>query len=93
MSNNKASNPNPSGLSRVVERDQIADFENNKRPLSSDSEEETNKQRRVEDRIPEVQGPIPLYLTVRHKEEGQTLAKTSPFLINKAFAGAGGQFI
>lgn len=48
----------------------------------SDSEEENNKLRRVDKRTKE-SGPVPLYLTVKHKEEGQTQSKTSPSLLTK----------
>lgn len=41
--NNNVQNTNPSGSNRVVNSDQNADYENNKCPHSSDSEEKNNK--------------------------------------------------
>jgi hypothetical protein len=38
----------PTSNPRLVNRNQETDLESNKRPLSSDSEEETYKQRKVE---------------------------------------------
>lgn len=76
---------------RVVTRDQQVESESGKRHLSSDSEEENHKQRKTNDVEEEETGHVPLYLTVKHEKEGQTLAKISPFVINKAIVGAGGQ--
>lgn len=66
MASLKDLNPNPSGSNRVIIRDKKIDLENNRRPFSSDSEEENKEQRRV-DKVQEEIGPIPLFLTVNHR--------------------------
>lgn len=62
----------------------------NKQPHSSDSKEESNKQVKV-NKIQDDIVPVPIFLTVKHKEEDQTLLKTSPFLLKIDFLGVGGQ--
>lgn len=72
-----------------VIRDQ-SDPEKKRLRESSDSENDAEtKQRKVDDTVNIL--PPPTFLTVRHKEENKSLAKVSPFVINKALSGAGGQ--
>ncbi|KAG8280748.1 hypothetical protein J6590_108267 [Homalodisca vitripennis] len=83
-------NPSQEQKNRVVERDSSMDLEK-KRALSSESEEETNKQRKTADKKINIQNlPTPLFLVFKHKDESQNLAKVSPFLVNKALVGVGG---
>ena len=81
--------PTFSGDQCVVIRDPI-DLDNQKRALSSDSEGNPEPELKKHSGARLSNGPVPLFLSARHGEEGKNLQHVSPFLINKAFVGAGG---
>ncbi|XP_046685728.1 uncharacterized protein LOC124371444 [Homalodisca vitripennis] len=89
------SNP-PAGQTRVVERD-LYDPDR-KRGHASDSDEtstevETKQRKTEEPHSEELDNaiPTPLFLIISHKEEGKSLSKISPFIINKALVNTAGQ--
>ncbi|XP_046684447.1 uncharacterized protein LOC124370199 [Homalodisca vitripennis] len=78
----------PTPRHSVVNRDCESNL---KRPSPDSMQEEDSKQRRIDQNDEAYATNTPLSLVFKSRDERNPLSKASPFLINKAIVGAGGQ--
>ncbi|XP_046684448.1 uncharacterized protein LOC124370200 [Homalodisca vitripennis] len=78
----------PTPRHSVVNRDCESNL---KRPSPDSMQEEDSKQRRIDQNDEAYATNTPLFLVFKSRDERNPLSKASPFLINKAIVGAGGQ--